>query len=415
MTVTTADRSLLRNPTFARLWFVQAATQVGGNMALYAMTVLVFSATRSNAAVSALVTTYVVPQILLSPFAGVIVDRLDIRWAMFGPNVVRAIFMLGLALTGANIPLLLALNLGVSFTSVVLTPAEGSMIPRVVPEPQLETAMGIFNLTLQASFALGFAFLGPVLVTVAGTSAVLGVVVALYVAATVACIGLPSAPPIRDAGTRRRRSVMDPIHELREGFAAVRRDRTISRPIIHQAAAASVAAVLGVLGPALATTIGLEPDQLAVVVVPLGVGVVIGVIALRRVGGGWSRHRAAEIGLLVVAAITIALGIVAVTIPSVVIVVVLAVAAGAAYATALVSAQTALVEAIPADVRGRVFGVLASVVSTARLVPTIVAGPLADRVSAPSVLVVTGVAVSLVSLWSIRWFGPGRAGMGRLA
>ena len=65
----------------------------------------------------------------------------------------------------------------------------------------------------------------------------------------------------------------------------MRGDPAISRPIILLATATSVAGVLGVLGPSLATTVGLEPEQLAVVVVPLGVGVVIGVLGLRRFGG----------------------------------------------------------------------------------------------------------------------------------
>jgi hypothetical protein len=64
---------------------------------------------------------------------------------------------------------------------------------------------------------------------------------------------------------------------------------------------------------------------------------------------------------------------------------------------------------MPADVRGRVFGVLASIVSTASLVPILVAGPLADRISAPLVLVVVGVAVVLIAIWSARGFGPVRA------
>ena len=38
-----SDRSVLRDPVFARLWFIQAANQIGGNMALYALTVLVYS------------------------------------------------------------------------------------------------------------------------------------------------------------------------------------------------------------------------------------------------------------------------------------------------------------------------------------------------------------------------------------
>ena len=72
-------RSILRDPVFARLWFIQAANQVGGNMALYALTVLVYSTTRSNSAVSALLVSFVLPQIALSPFAGVIVARADER------------------------------------------------------------------------------------------------------------------------------------------------------------------------------------------------------------------------------------------------------------------------------------------------------------------------------------------------
>lgn len=411
---TAAVTPLLRNSPFARLWFIQAATQVGGNMALYAMTILVFSTTRSNTAVSALLATYVMPQILLSPFAGVIVDRLDLRWALVGPNVLRSVLMIGLALSGANVPVLLALNVGVSFTSVALTPAEGSMIPRVVPAAQLETAMGIFNLTLQASFAVGFAFVGPVLVTLAGPSAVLALVAVLYVAATVACIGLPSARPVTRSGhASRRTAATRPLHDLRVGFDVVRGDRAISRPIIHQAVGASVAGVLGVLGPALATTIGLQPDQFTVVVVPLGLGVVAGVLVLRRVRA-LDRRRAAELGLLAFGCATASLAVVPsltdalvpTGIPVLPLVVALAILSGAAYAVTSVSAQTGLLEAIPPDVRGRVFGVLASIVSTASLVPALVAGPLADQVSAPIVLGIVGLVVAGIATWSARWFGP---------
>jgi MFS family permease len=405
-------RSILRDPVFARLWFIQAANQVGGNMALYALTVLVYSSTRSNSAVSALLVSFVLPQIALSPFAGVVVDRLDLRWALVVPNVVRTVLTAGLALAGVNLPMILALNLGVSLMSVALTPAEGSMIPRVVPKDQLETAMGVFNLTLQGSFAVGFAFLGPLLTTIAGPSFVLAVVTAFYVAATIACIGLPSAPPIAPKTGERRRSLRDPIDQLRDGFRVVRHEPAISRPIVLLATATSLASVLGVLGPSLATTVGLEPEQLGVVVIPLGVGVVIGVLGLRRFAGDRPRRRISEGGLLVLGVVTTALagagwldtilrgaGIPVGALP---VVVAVAVAAGAAYAVTSVTAQTNLVESTPADVRGRVFGVLASIVSAASLVPSLVAGPLADRVSTPAAIAIAGVLLLWVAVWSIR-------------
>jgi len=403
--------SILRDPAFGRLWFVQASTQVGGNMALYALTILVFATTRSNAAVSALVMSFLVPTILLSAIAGVVVDRLDVRWALIAPNTVRTLLTLGLAMAGTTVPMLLLLNLGISLTTVLLTPAEASMIPRIVPTAQLETAMGIFNLTLQASFAVGFAFLGPLLVTIAGPSFVLFVVTVFYAAATLATIGLPSAPPVAHEPGVASRAIHEPVRQLREGLAAISGNREVSRPLIHLAASASLVGVIGVLGPNLASTLGLDPKQLIVVVLPLGLGVVAGVFGLPRLGAGLSRRRAGEGGLIVFG--LLALGIAAVGpagraagLPQVPIVAGLAFVAGAAYATTTVSAQTALFENMPARVRGRVFGVLASIVSAASLLPILVAGPLADSISAPLVIALAAVGVIVVATWSSTMFGP---------
>jgi MFS family permease len=409
----TAQRAvpILRDPAFGRLWFIQASTQVGGNMSLYALTILVFATTRSNAAVSALVMSFLVPTILLSAVAGVLVDRLDVRWALIGPNTIRTVLTFGLALAGTNVAVLLILNLGISLTTVVLTPAEASMIPRIVPKPQLETAMGIFNLTLQAAFAVGFAFLGPVLVTIAGPSFVLGVVTAFYAAATLATFGLPSAPPIATEPGVASRAIHEPARQLREGLAAIGGNREVSRPLIHLAASASLVGVIGVLGPSLALTLGLDPRHLIVVVLPLGIGVIGGVFGLRRFGRGISRRRAGEAGLIafgLLAAAMAALGPIGRTadLPVIPIVVVLAFSAGAAYAATTVSAQTALFENMPAGVRGRVYGVLASIVSAASLLPILLAGPLADKISAPLVIAIAAAAVLVVAAWSVTIFGP---------
>jgi MFS family permease len=411
VTTTTARGPLLRDPLFGRIWFIQASTQVGGNMALYALTILVFATTRSNAAVSALVMSFLIPTILLSSFAGVLVDRLDVRWALIVPNVVRTLLTLGLALAGADVAILLALNLGISLTTVVLTPAEASMIPRVVPKSQLETAMGIFNLTLQASFAVGFAFLGPLLVTIAGPSVVLVVVTIFYAAATAATFGLPPAPPVTRPRDTTRHALHEPIDQLREGLAEIAGNREVARPLIHLAAAASLVGVIGVLGPDLALSLGLDPKDLIVVVLPLGLGVVGGVFGLRHLGQGVSRRRAGEAGLLAFGVLAMAIAAIGPLgrssgLPLIPIVVVLAFIAGAAYAATTVSAQTALFENMPAAVRGRVFGVLASIVSAASLLPILVAGPLADRVSGGVVIVLSAAAVLAVVAWSALAFGP---------
>ena len=403
--------SILRQPAFGLLWFVQASTQVGGNMALYALTILVFATTRSNAAVSALVMSYLIPTILLSAVAGVIVDRLDVRWALIVPNVVRTVLTVGLALAGANVGVLLVLNLGISLTTVVLTPAEAAMIPRIVPTSQLQTAMGIFNLTLQASFAAGFAFLGPLLVAFVGPSFVLAVVAVLYGAATLATLALPSAPPAAGTAGEANRAIRDLAIQLREGLRAIRGNREVSRPLIHLAAAASLVGVIGVLGPDLALSLDLDPKDLVVLVLPLGLGILAGVVGLRRFGRSVPRRRAGEAALALFGLLAAAISVVAISDglpqpPVIGVVVVLAFGAGAAYAATSVSAQTALFENMPAAVRGRVFGVLASIVSAASLIPILIAGPLADRTAGPVVIAIAALGVVSAALASATRFGP---------
>ena len=57
--------------------------------------------------------------------------------------------------------------------------------------------------------------------------------------------------------------------------------------------------------------------------------------------------------------------------------------AGISYAFVAVPAQTALQEELPEDVRGRVFGVLNTLVSLASFVPIIIVGPIADVIGPP--------------------------------
>ena len=133
-------------------------------------------------------------------------------------------------------------------------------------------------------------------------------------------------------------------------------------------------------------------------------------LALRRQG----RRRSAEAGLVSFGLLSIGVAIVGpllagreVAIP---VVVVLAFVAGAAYAATTVSAQTALFEHMPPAVRGRVFGVLASIVSAASLLPILIAGPLADKVSAPVVLSIVAAAVIATGVASAQFFGPREPG-----
>ncbi|MEA2607954.1 MAG: Transrane secretion effector, partial [Chloroflexota bacterium] len=67
----TGSAAVLRNRPFLLLWLAQAATQIGANMVLYGLTVLVLEVTDSSTAVSGLFLTFLIPSVLLSALAGV--------------------------------------------------------------------------------------------------------------------------------------------------------------------------------------------------------------------------------------------------------------------------------------------------------------------------------------------------------
>ena len=191
--------AVFRNASFLRLWLSQAATQIGGNMVLFGLTVIV-SSTQPNTAVSLLILSFLVPAVLFSAVAGVYVDRVDRRLVLIATNILRGFAMIGLVLVGDQFLLILLLNIFVSTVTVFFAPAEAAMIPEVVPRHQLLSANGVFTITLNAAFAIGFALLGPLVINLAGPQAVIVVVAALYFlaagllfhAAAVTAAGSPS-------------------------------------------------------------------------------------------------------------------------------------------------------------------------------------------------------------------------------
>ncbi|MGP1673658.1 MAG: MFS transporter, partial [Candidatus Limnocylindrales bacterium] len=232
--------TVFRNPSFMRLWLSQAATQIGGNMVLFGLTVIV-SETQPNTAVSLLILSFLVPAVLFSAVAGVYVDRIDRRLVLVTTNVLRGLAIVGLLLVGDNFLLLLLLNIFVSTVTVFFAPAEAAMIPEVVPREQLLAANGVFTLTLNAAFALGFALLGPLVINIAGPQAVILVVAALYMLAAVFCWTLPASPPPARAATddgaspvgETQRAVSSTIAQLGEGLSFIRANRSIGWSLLY--------------------------------------------------------------------------------------------------------------------------------------------------------------------------------------
>lgn len=428
----TGTAAVLRNRPFLLLWLSQLTTQVGSNMVLYGLTVIVLESTNLSSAVSALFLTFLVPAVLLSAVAGVYVDRVDRRLVLVLTNVLRAAVMVAIWLVGGNVGLILVLNIAISVITVFFAPAEAAMIPYLVPRHQLVSANGLFTLTLNGAFALGYALLGPLVVKVSGgPEQVLLVVAFLYGMAALFCFTLPSNPPVRiegetagDAVHEAGEAVQGTFAQLSEGMAYIRTNRAIGWSLVYLGIAASLVGVIGVLGPNFAAdTLGLRAADLFVVVLPLGTGIVMGVLLLNSYGRYVPRRRAIEGGLIalgiLLAAMTIAgplsralqrvqaplVDLSAVT-SLIAVVIALSFVAGIAYGIVAISSQTQLQEDLPEEVRGRVFGVLNMLVSVGSFLPIIIVGPISDLVGTTTVILVVAGGIFASGVVSIVRRGP---------
>ncbi len=400
--------TVMRNKRFVSLWFAQIGSLLAANMALYALTLVVFALSGdSSTAVSLLFLAFLGPAVLLSAPAGVFVDRFDRRTILIVSNLVRAVAFGAIVIFGDQLPLIYVMVIIAATATTFFIPAEAAMIPRVAPQEQLLVANGLFTFTLQAAFAAGFAVLGPLMVNIAGSAVTIGAAAVLYLVAAGLCLPLPSAKPVATVERRSARA------EFTEGLSLARRDPRVRWPLLMLGFTASLIGVVGVLGPQIAVQqLGLTEQEFVLLVLPMAGGLVLGVAVMGALAKRLSHRRLAELGLAGLAAGLVALALLRpladllgdVPRAQLIIAMPVAVAMGAAYAMVAVPAQTSLQEALPDAVRGRVFAVLNLFINAASALPILLVGPAADLMGVP--MVIGACAVGTIAMGAASWFAP---------
>ncbi len=417
--------TVFRNRGFVALWTAQVLSQLAANMVLAALMAVVYGTTQSNTFTAMLILSFLVPAVLFSAIAGVYVERTDAKLILLASNLLRAGGIVLFVFVGPNVGLILLINLFVATVTAFFAPAELTAIPRIVDRRHLLAANSVFVLTINATFALGFGFLGPLLLTTAGANTVFVVVAIMFVLAGIAILPLPRVPPDREHV--RARSTRDAVAEftaqLREGIAYARGHRQTFWSLTYLGIATSLIGVLGAIGPGFATQIlRLSSEDFFFIMGPAGIGAVIGILFLNSYGKGLPKRLVIDIGLIAMGFTGLALALVKpvslllhpavvpieATLPEVLapiisviaVVVVTAVIAGVEYTFVAIPAQTALQEELPHEVRGRIFGILNTLLSIAAFFPVVAAPLTADVLDIffpgagiPIVLGVLGVGI----------------------
>lgn len=136
---------LLRIPVFRRLWLAISISSLGDWLGLLATTALAAYLTRGSsglaqgAAISGVLLTRLMPDLILGPIAGALVDKLDRRAVAAVGDTVAGLLYVSIAVTG-NLTWLLIAQFLVEAVGLFTNPAKQAMWVNIVPRERLAVA-----------------------------------------------------------------------------------------------------------------------------------------------------------------------------------------------------------------------------------------------------------------------------------
>lgn len=423
--------SVIRNRGFLNLWINQILVQLSFNSLNFALIIWVFKLTDSNTAVSALLFAVFLPAVLLGLFTGVLVDIIDRRKIIMMIDFFLSLLFFSLFFFKGSFPAILIITFLVNALGQFYASAEASAIPLITKKHELIIANSLFSATLYSSFLLGFGLSGP-LINHLGINLVFMLGGTILMIAFLLSTLFPSIKSIPDAQGKKLISALWQKHyseivrigifEIGQTLNLVKGKLTILTSIVILSGVQMVTGILAVLVPGfLEKSLQIKAtDASYVLVVPLGVGIVIGGLILGRLGSNFIRRKLVSRAILFAGALFFLVGIAPLISPAInyfrhprpvaffyqpplsKILIIGSFLLGIAMVSVLVPSQTVLQESTPSADRGKVFSVLGAAMAGFSLIPVFAAGILADMFGTTPIFIGLGTIIILVGLFGLR-------------
>jgi len=387
--------------TFFVIWSGQLVSTIGSGLTGFALGVWIYQETGSVTLFALNMLAFAIPNLLVSPIAGVVVDRYDRRWVMILSDTGAGLATLSIAilyLTGNlqvwNIILATAVN---SAFSTFQWPAYSAVTTLLVPKAQLGRAGGMVQIGEAISQLFAPAVAGVLFVT-SGLGGVIAIDFATYLFAvlTLLIVRLPS-PERSEAGEEGKGTIWQ---EAIYGWTYISARAGLLGLLLVFAAFNFVS---GLIFPLIMPMIldMTSVDMLGYLVSIVGLGMLVGTLVMSAWGGPKRRIHGVLGFLMLSGFFTSLLGI------SPLLPFLAAAGFGLMFTLPIIngSSQAILQSKVAPDVQGRVFSVRRMIAMSMTPLAYIVAGPLADNIFRP--LLVEGGALA-DSVGQLIGVGPGR-------
>jgi MFS family permease len=388
----------LSAPGFRLLFQGNMVTQVGMWMQQVAFGWLVLELTDSPFYLGLAGFFRALPMLLISPFGGVLADRIERKRLLIGSQV-------GIMLFSSLLALMVALHLARPWHLLVASflmgaafsmnmPARQALVAQLVTKEQLPNAIALNSMSMNSSRVVGPSLAGAVI-------GVIGIAGCLFLHAAAYLWSVFNVAAIKVPPYQARARNASVLQNLLEGFRYCYEQKSV----FGMLALAVMTAVFGMqymnLMPAFARDVlGMGPEGLGFMMTAVGVGAIVGSIAVASSG---AHRRRGTVLLLAAAVFGAALCLFALAKTPLVAAGLLAIC-GASQAVMMALNQTILQQVVPDHLRGRVMSVY---MVTWGMMPfgTLPAGWIAEAYNPPTAIFIGGLICYVGALW-VFFFKP---------
>jgi len=422
-------RAVLKNKDFRALWIAQIFSQLADRVIFVVFVAViankfVFTSTTYQ---SLLYVAFTIPAVLLTAVAGVFIDKWNKKHILIATNLIRAALIALLPLFSKTLFGIYALAFLVSAITQFFVPAEASTIPATVNKNQLLSANSLFTATMMGSIILGFV-LGDPLINIFGLKEVYIAISSLFLLSTISLLFMKYKPT--EGEKTQHKTFKEFWDELKEGFAFIKSKPIILNAMLKLSALFSIIVMMCILAISISQQI-LYPNQPALgaqkfvyIVAFSGVGMVIGSLMVGKFFKKQSKLLTTFTGFAVIGFSLIFLSAIKLIpqelhsiIPErhiagiyfesfkftlrMIYCYTLAAIMGFGCAMSAIPVQTILHTHVPEAMRGKVFGVQFTLLSTSSTLPIIIAAYAADLMGVIKILFLSGIPVALFGIWGI--------------
>ena len=410
---------VLRIKPFLFMMLSEFFSQLAFNMQHFVLIFVIYNSTHSNTAVSGMILSFMIPAVMFSIITGVFVDRWNKKKVILYVHLIRAGLLLPFLIPNLHLGFIYALTFLIAVVTQFFVPAESAIIPQLVPRKLLISANAVFAFGIYGGTLIGYIFSGPVLLLFGRTNTII-FLISLFCISAVFVAGIRFTNKQEEdteenlSPTRGNFSV---VKEATEIFTFLRKARKVMHALLMLTVAQAVIFMFAVLAPGYVTTILEAPlESLSwILIAPAGLGLGLGAFMLGSIGKKFKNKWLSAVGFMVVGIVFILLPFAGkaasytfvkslnyylphlLDINILHIIVILAFIIGFSISLVFIPSNATIQIETNEKMRGRIYGLLSSLIGAVSFLPVILAGSLADLLGVGTVITWVGVLMIILS------------------